>query len=201
MKTEHLAVGLVILISIAISLGLVFLLVLIGLLIALRHRHKDGGNNTSYPVGVHAADNNAEEQEKSRHRPTSLLATLNAATAMMTTDNRDPKGPSRGSPSSSFVGQREPPYAHDDGVLGGAAAASSGAAHDHHHDHDEDDLGVGEPQDFETHARYSFEAEREGELSIRTNDPVLVLDHSDSQWWLAQLPTGERGVVPAACLL
>jgi hypothetical protein len=181
MLTDHLAVGLVILISMAISLGVVFVLVLIGILVALRHRNQSQ-NNTAYPVGVHA-DNN-DEQEKSRHRPTSLLATLNAATAMMT--EKEQRGPN--SSASSFVlGDPGASSSHvHDGDAAGAAAVLAGASGSHDHDDDE-----GVEHEYETHARYSFDAEREGELSLRTNDPVLVLDsHSDSQWCVSNTQLG-----------
>ena len=68
-----LAVGLVILISIAIGLGIVFLLVLLGLIFALtRRRPKE-----QFVVPVSASDDSLVPAET---KPGSLLATLNAAT-------------------------------------------------------------------------------------------------------------------------
>jgi hypothetical protein len=64
----------------AIGLGLVFLLVLIGIVIALVSRNSE--KERQYPPTAIYAD----QPEKGKHRPTSLLATLNAATAMITTD-------------------------------------------------------------------------------------------------------------------
>lgn len=65
------AVGIVILISIAIALGVVFLLVLIGLLVALSRRRDE----PAYPV-QEAHDNDSIYQR----RPNDLLATVGAAT-------------------------------------------------------------------------------------------------------------------------
>ncbi|PWZ02155.1 hypothetical protein BCV70DRAFT_198438, partial [Testicularia cyperi] len=72
---HRLAVGLVILISIAIGLGIVFLLVLIGLLWALGRRRPD--RSVDVPISA-SEDSLAATGEKKR--PSSLLATLNAAT-------------------------------------------------------------------------------------------------------------------------
>ncbi|GAK63141.1 cellular morphogenesis protein [Moesziomyces antarcticus] len=72
---HHLAVGLVILISIAIGLGIVFLLVLLGLIWAVARRRPEPRN---VDVPVSASDDSLGVGEKKR--PSSLLATLNAAT-------------------------------------------------------------------------------------------------------------------------
>ncbi|KDN51381.1 hypothetical protein K437DRAFT_49924 [Tilletiaria anomala UBC 951] len=70
---HRLAVGLVILISIAIGLGIVFLLVLLGLIFALtRRRSKD-----DLTIPLSSSDDSLGAPET---KPDSLLATLNAAT-------------------------------------------------------------------------------------------------------------------------
>lgn len=72
---HHLAVGLVILISIAIGLGIVFLLVLLGLIWAVARRRPEPRD---VDVPLSASDESLGLGEKKR--PSSLLATLNAAT-------------------------------------------------------------------------------------------------------------------------
>ncbi|EST08468.1 Rax2 [Kalmanozyma brasiliensis GHG001] len=72
---HHLAVGLVILISIAIGLGIVFLLVLLGLIWAVARRRPEPRDMA---VPLSASDETLGLGEKKR--PSSLLATLNAAT-------------------------------------------------------------------------------------------------------------------------
>ena len=72
---HHLAVGLVILISIAIGLGIVFLLVLLGLIWAVARRRPEPRD---MDVPLSASDESLGLGEKKR--PSSLLATLNAAT-------------------------------------------------------------------------------------------------------------------------
>lgn len=75
---HHLAVGIVILISIAIGLGVVFLLVLLGLIWALARRHPNRGVDVPIsPSDETLAMAGAAGEKK---RPSSLLATLNAAT-------------------------------------------------------------------------------------------------------------------------
>lgn len=104
---HRLAVGLVILISIAIGLGIVFLLVLLGLIWALLFRR---GNKKPVDIPVSPSDETlagagvAEEKK----RPSSLLATLNAATENVMSDH----------------------YLADAGAGAGlGAAAAAGAAH------------------------------------------------------------------------
>ncbi|TKY86439.1 hypothetical protein EX895_004588 [Sporisorium graminicola] len=72
---HHLAVGLVILISIAIGLGIVFLLVLLGLIWAVARRRPEPRD---LDVPLSASEDSLGVGEKKR--PSSLLATLNAAT-------------------------------------------------------------------------------------------------------------------------
>jgi hypothetical protein len=72
-----LSTGLVVLVALAIGLGLVFLLVLLGLLFTLRGRKDE---RQPRPNSIYA------DQPEKKHRPTSFLATLNAATAMITAD-------------------------------------------------------------------------------------------------------------------
>lgn len=71
---------------------------LIGLFFALRHRNSDHERqplNTAYAI---------DEKERNKHRPTSLLATLNAATAMITADgHKQQQQPYDGSASSSTL--------------------------------------------------------------------------------------------------
>lgn len=85
LSPSYLSVGIVILISIAISLGVVFLVVIIGLLVALHQRRSDNNNNAASAKTV-AGGYNGDDEEETNRRPTSLLATLNAATAMMTAE-------------------------------------------------------------------------------------------------------------------
>ncbi|CDU25719.1 uncharacterized protein SPSC_05890 [Sporisorium scitamineum] len=104
---HHLAVGLVILISIAIGLGIVFLLVLLGLIWAVARRRPEPRD---VDVPLSASDESLGLGEKKR--PSSLLATLNAATenAMLG---------EHGGAAAAGVGA---------GAAGAAAAAAAAAA-------------------------------------------------------------------------
>lgn len=208
---SHLATGIVILISIAIALGVVFLLVLIGLLIALARRKDEP--QQQYPpknlvgaAGVAGDNASTTSSMQNLHRPTSLLQTVGAATAVLL----DPKGEKQRSPDGG-VGSF-------DGGAGGAAGAM-GYGSDYG---DEDD---GQPS--AALARYSFHAEHEGELSISTNESLTILENSDPTWcvlslfpflfsfngeltlpffpflsnrWLVSNGAGQRGLVPNSYL-
>ncbi|EGF98226.1 uncharacterized protein MELLADRAFT_96067 [Melampsora larici-populina 98AG31] len=80
---RFLSVGVIIAISMAISLGIVFFGVLIGLLIALKMRSKESAHVNQ--AGNYSIEDEDElEEEEERGRPSSLLATIDAATAAMT---------------------------------------------------------------------------------------------------------------------
>ncbi|PWN21592.1 hypothetical protein BCV69DRAFT_287235 [Microstroma glucosiphilum] len=196
-----LAVGLVILISIAIGLGIVFLLVLIGLLIALARRRPNRGVD----VPISPSDEMLSAEKK---RPTSLLATLNAATenvmgagaagaglgAMTTTAGTSSSGHYRGesmpltsedhdytNASSNYHSEAQTgrsAYYTDDGTTEGHTAMTTGA--------NTTRGGI------DAHMRFSFEATHPSELGVRAGD---------AHWWLARSDDGRIGVVPASYVL
>jgi hypothetical protein len=45
-------------------------------------------------------------------------------------------------------------------------------------------------------AKWSFAAEREGELSMGVGDTLSIIDQTNQNWWMAEL-NGKRGVIPA----
>jgi hypothetical protein len=48
-------------------------------------------------------------------------------------------------------------------------------------------------------ALYDYEPQNEGEISIRENDQLFVLDSSDSDWWLVKyMDRVGEGLVPAS---
>ncbi|GAA6049737.1 hypothetical protein JCM3770_004434 [Rhodotorula araucariae] len=173
---HHLAAGLVILISIAIGLGIVFLLVLIGLLVVLARRKDE----PQYPPRDPRAAHSAASETSSLHRPSSLLQTVGAATAVLL----DPKGEK----------------AIDRNSLGGAGGAAGGAG-------SLDAAALSYGSDFEDEsepstalARYSFHAEHPGELSISAHEQLTILDSQDQNWWMVSNREGQRGLVPLSYL-
>ena len=148
------AVGLVILISIAIALGIVFLLVLLALLIALRTRDDHGVPAVGYPVAPPEDDDASIKAGGGgmRKRPSALLATLNAATAKMALSEK-----------TAAVAPRQPsPDLFDD-----SNSMNSGIA-------DVDEMIV--------RTRFSFHAEQEGELTVGANEELVILDSQDPDW-------------------
>ncbi|KAK0546919.1 hypothetical protein OC845_004366 [Tilletia horrida] len=130
---KRLAAGLVILISIAIGLGLVFLLTLLGLLWAMARRNKNRAVDT--PLSAQHDYPGATSDEYGG-RPSSLLATLNAATenVMGAGAGAGAAGAGAGAyaaqpgapPSSGGHGSHH--FAQAAGVAGVGAAGLAGAA-------------------------------------------------------------------------
>lgn len=185
-QRKYLAVGVVILISIAIAAGVVFFLALIGILWTLFSRRDDK---------VAAAETEDDDDGDSiHHRPSSLLEHINAATrntiiAGATTPHSqyEEKGP------STHDHDGETDDNHDPFAAGGYVRADtpSDAVHGM----------LAEEQSRPAHARYSFDGAGEGELALAAGTEVEVLDDRDPAWWYARDPrSGQEGVVPAAYL-
>ncbi|CDS01623.1 hypothetical protein [Sporisorium scitamineum] len=206
---HHLAVGLVILISIAIGLGIVFLLVLLGLIWAVARRRPEPRD---VDVPLSASDESLGLGEKKR--PSSLLATLNAATenamlgehggaAAAGADTSGEAGASNYHSDAGRTGQSaHTHYATDEGgfsdadaeagMVGGAAAAAPAMGGD-----DDDSPMEGIP----AHARYDFVPNHESELPLTAGEPIEILDDQDRHWWLARNTRGQTGVVPSAYVM
>ncbi|GAA5900213.1 hypothetical protein JCM8208_002052 [Rhodotorula glutinis] len=180
---HHLAAGLVILISIAIGLGIVFLLVLLGLLVMLARRRDE----PQYPPRDHKGAHSAASETSSLHRPSSLLQTVGAATAVLL----DPRGEkarrnSLGGGAGGHGGEGD-----GAGTSSFDAAALSYGGSDYEADEDEPSTAM---------ARYSFHAEHPGELSISAREEVTILDSQDQNWWMVANRDGKRGLVPLSFL-
>ena len=154
------AVGVVILISIAIAAGVVFLLALVGILWTLISRRDDKLNKFD--------GSEEDDDDSAHHRPSSLLEHINAATRTtilgaspfgnlnvekeeerMVKETQDPFGPD----ASNYMRAETP----SDAVGGMMTEETSRPAH----------------------ARYSFDGTGEGELPISTGAEVEILDDRD----------------------
>lgn len=195
---DHLAVGLVILVSMAIALGVVFLGVLVALIITLSRRHDD--TNTYPPVVIPPYDAdyaareassptpflaNANEKSKDKITPTPMLETISAATAAL----------SAGHPGLvAASGIRALPDGGDNNEhnLSSADERDDGTTSEDNSIYDDPEEG---DESLPMRAvRYSFDAEREEELSINTGDTVEVLDESDEHWHIVRrLRDGRQG--------
>ena len=198
-----LAAGIVILISIAIAAGIVFFLALIGILWTLFSKKEDKLSQLEPE----------EDDDSTRHRPSSLLENINAATRSTILGSKAPYGAvtekdedgAQGAPlysskdpfgDTSNFERPETPSDIDGGVLSANGETSRPA-----------------------HARYSFDGTGEGELALTSGQEVQVLDDRDAacvgmfsslisllsglfyRWWYARdTRTGREGVVPAAYL-
>ncbi|KAK2467777.1 hypothetical protein APHAL10511_000072 [Amanita phalloides] len=184
-QRHFLAVGVVILISIAIAAGVVFLLALIGILWTLFSRRDDRFNK------VEAVEE--DDDSSLHHRPSSLLEHINAATRTTILGT---------SPYSNYNSEKEEEKANKDGLeqdVFGADASNYVRA-----ETPSDAVGgIMTPEEVSrpAHARYSFDGGGEGELPISAGAEVEVLDDRDPSWWFARdVQTGQEGVVPAAYL-
>lgn len=175
---DVLAVGIVILISIAIAAGIVFLLVLLGILWALFSRRRHDDDKLAGVVD--------DDDDSSAHaRPTSLLAHINAATR------------------NTIMGGQHSPYGEysAEKQAAGAGALAGSTAHGHDHETDgEDGVAAGAYRRAYTpsegaqdasgdefrvaHARYSFDGGEEGELPLSAGGEVHVLDDRDPAYVL-----------------
>jgi len=189
---NFLATGVVILISIAIAAGIVFVLVLFGIFWTLFSR-RDEVLSKFDPADV------GDDDDSAQHRPSSLLAHINAATRTTILGSPSPfnnAGPEKERPTTadadaSNIGHD--PFAGPDAsnylraetpsdAFGGAVGS-------------EETEGLGRV----THARYSFDGKGEGELPLNVGQELEILDERDHSWWYARdSRTGSEGVVPAA---
>ncbi|KDE04470.1 hypothetical protein MVLG_05118 [Microbotryum lychnidis-dioicae p1A1 Lamole] len=193
---HHLSVGLVILISIAIALGVVFLLVLIGLLIALARRREEERPNQLHDENASAESGKGSGVTGGREggggglrRPTDLLATVGAATAVLLDSSHEK---SRSAPATGH-------HSDDESLRGGmAAVGGAGALSYDSHGYDETDEPL--EADSTARARYSFTAEHPGELSVSAGEDLTVLENGDPNWFLVANSTGQRGLMPASYL-
>jgi hypothetical protein len=158
-----LATGVVILICIAIAAGVVFVLALIGILWTLISRKDDKANK------LDMADFD-EDDDSTRHRPSSLLEHINAATRTTILGASNPfgnisekdekSGGTDGPDGSNYVRAETPSDA-----VGGTLAAE-------------------EETSRPAYARYSFDGTGEGELALTAGMEVEVLDDRDAAYVL-----------------
>jgi hypothetical protein len=155
---DFLPIGVVILISIAIATGIVFLLLLIGILWTLFSRRDHDGMGGKYEP--------AEYDNDSLHRPSSLLAHINAATRGAIVagiespyDNQKDQAPtSEGHDNAPYIRATDTPIDAAPGSLM---------------------PGEGNEMVRPTQVRYSFEGDGEGELPVSAGTQVVVLDDRD----------------------
>ena len=145
-------------ISIAIATGIVFFLLLIGILWTLFSRRDHDGLGGPYIGGP-------EYEDESLHRPSSLLAHINAATRDAIIGVGMEKGDDRGVSPTTDDHDHHHPYIR---AVDTPVDAAPGALHV--------DGGEGRP----THVRYSFEGDGQGELPVSTGQQVIVLDDQDA---------------------
>lgn len=161
---DFLAVGVVILISIAIAAGVVFLLVLIGILWTLFSRRDDGVANPP------AFD---DDDDSAHHRPSSLLAHINAATRTTILGGHSPFNDTKEeeiAAAAAAAGEDDPFHDGDNYMR---AETPSDAIHG---------MGVGEEEiSRPAHARYSFEGGGQGEMRLTAGQELEVLDDRDQQ--------------------
>ncbi|KAH9935400.1 cortical protein marker for cell polarity-domain-containing protein [Fomitopsis serialis] len=180
-RMRYLAVGIVILISIAIAAGIVFLLALIGILWTLFSRRDDK---------IKLDGGAADDDDDSSHRPSSLLEHINAATR------------------ATVLGETAfGPHAEKEATAGAAATESDPFQPDADNymraETPSDAIAAGtmagEDMLRPAHARYSFDGGGEGELPLSAGQEIEILDDGDAAWWYARdVRSGHEGVVPAA---
>ncbi|PLW04333.1 hypothetical protein PCASD_26837, partial [Puccinia coronata f. sp. avenae] len=231
----------VIFISMSIALGIVLLGVLIGFLIGYKKRAEEN-KKAMYPIegtlGAAGMEDEDEEEgegvrggaavgragEGSRRssasaiegrqarRPTSLLATIDAATAAMTErmQMRSKHGEElKQQPSDGEASPNDEKRHHLHDLSSGPTAyrhshsLSPASLHDpespsNHLDEfaEVDNAGLLSDSDVRR-ARWSFDPQLPGEIAVAAGESVEVRDRSNQEWWLVRRADGVEGVVPA----
>ncbi|KAG8826999.1 hypothetical protein FRC19_006237 [Serendipita sp. 401] len=187
-RRKFLAVGVVILISIALGAGIVFLLGLIGILWALFSRRDDRSFGQDTVV-----------EDDDSVRPSSLLAHVNAAA----------RNTILGTPKNDYYVHKGEDTIVDDharpstagsqpaAIMAGGAVTAAGEHNALTPVTTTDEHDVNRP----AHARYSFDGTGEGELPLTSGQQVVVLNDQDPTWWFVRDNATQReGIVPSAYL-
>lgn len=209
---HYLSVPAVVLISLAISLGIIFILMLIAF-IYLYFKHK----NT--PVQYY---NDPMSEWKPKHRPTSLLAMLNAANltepevvgggaaaavgvgAAAVASSSQPNNessaystaldPGTGATHRGQTSMDMSEAARNSSGLSGMAGVSFAALLANA---TRNTGGATATEDTPKlyYAKYPFEAKEFGELAFEATTPVVVTDTSDNVWWMGYKDDGKGNAV------
>ena len=165
---DYLAVGVVILISIAIAAGVVFLLALIGILWTLFTRRDD-------KLGKFEGAED-DDDDSTHHRPSSLLDHINAATRNTILGTSSPFGFGREKDEAlttkGAMASDLDPFAADGSNYLRAETPSDAHA----------GILATEETSRPAHARYSFDGTGEGELALTAGTEVEVLDDRDAAY-------------------
>ncbi|TIB93587.1 hypothetical protein E3Q19_01041 [Wallemia mellicola] len=197
-RRDLLALGIIILISIALGLGVVLLVALIAILISLWGRRGE-----SRPILLEDDKDDADNG-----RPSSLLENINQATtniARGSTPNGQPTPIIKLNDGEPEKGMNEKTYNDLDNDMSGAddsferSYSSNDASSDNPPQIPASDLnnGVG----YRCYSRYNFAGDRPGELKLEVGQQVQVLNDSDQDWFFVRDPaSAHEGVVPSSYL-
>ncbi|KAI8447019.1 cortical protein marker for cell polarity-domain-containing protein [Phakopsora pachyrhizi] len=213
----------VILISMAISLGIIFLGVLIGILIRLRKRlaekkkglYSGGAMTTEGMIERSTGTDDDDDGDggevmmmergskvmKTR-RPTSLLATIDAATAgMVHMKEQETQQNEKGGnvlEDEKAINNLTIADERDEGYYQSGVDGLNDEEYVEVQGHDEvDDFDNGMGQIDIRRARWSFDPQLPGEIAVGAGESVEVKDRSNQEWWLVKRADGVEGVVPA----
>jgi hypothetical protein len=163
---DFLAVGIVILISIAIAAGVVFLLALLGILWTLFSRKEDRLKHDGAE---------GDEDDSVHQRPSSLLAHVNAATRTTIMGGT--------SPFSQYDPEKEDEAAQERIATGSETHDPFGIdASNYMRAETPSDAIIGaggQESGRPAHARYSFDGTGEGELALTAGMELEILDDRD----------------------
>ncbi|TIB03843.1 hypothetical protein E3P94_00366 [Wallemia ichthyophaga] len=189
---DLLALGIIILISIALGLGVVLLIALIAILISLWERRGE-----SRPILL-------ENDEKDEQvRPSSLLANINQATtniARGSTTNAQTLAPTpiiKLNDQDTGKGKTEEVGEMDDSFNRSYSTGASTSDNPPQISPADLNNGVG----YRCYSRYDFAGDRQGEIPLIVGQQVQVLNDSDQDWFFVRDPAStHEGVVPSSYL-
>jgi len=156
--------------------------------------------------GSRRSSDSAIESRRAR-RPTSLLATIDAATAAMTERMQMRKQDSEIKDHSDTELSSHEKHDHHLSADPNAYRQSHTPPLDNHLDPSSpselpddyaevDDVGLLGDSDVRR-ARWSFDPQLPGEIAVAAGESVEVRDRSNQEWWLVRRADGVEGVVPA----
>ncbi|KAJ9114624.1 hypothetical protein QFC22_005497 [Naganishia vaughanmartiniae] len=177
---DYLALGLIVLIAIAISTGLVFLITLVGLLVMFCWRPRD----SSRPHGAATNGGEGHESEEERQRrldaiQAAIFGEKAAAAAGFGTRTRKTE------PVAPVV--LAPPIRTRSSSSSSITSSSSLSKHEP------------EPLGRPTTVKYSFTGEDAREVTVMAGERIHVVEEAEGEeWWFVRTQDGREGVVPAA---
>lgn len=212
-SAEYLALGLIVLIAIAISTGLVFLIALIGLLVMFCWRPRESSRPAPAGALARAKSNSSSEyedttagaSEQDRMRRLGAIQAAIFGEKAAAAAGFIPSSTASRDPNYATLVSRPPRESHsrrssvdetlEDGGISNPVVLASPIQTNESAGDSSAPSHMGRP----TTIKYPFVGEDSRELTVKAGEQIHVLEEDDGeQWWFVRTQDGREGVVPAA---